>query len=172
MAFLFFLYLQCKKMFFNKRISPMKIANAYNRLLTLFGVIAFFGCLAIQPAFAQFLESPRVGEVYEDFVIAPSGDQYRVTDPDAGAAGAQEFKPNPILNLNIDDLEGATRAEAIFNAWGGHVGTSQKAFSNFRAIAFDEGCNHLFGDLVWPFKAAAKFCLHFPHNFNYLTFHV
>ena len=101
-----------------------------NRLLTVLGVMAFFGCLTVQPSFAQFLELPKPGEVYKDFVIAPGGgSQYRVTDPDATHPNAQQFKPNPILTLNIDDLQGATRAEAVFNTWGGHVGTSQKGFS-------------------------------------------
>jgi hypothetical protein len=81
---------------------------------------------------AQFLLSPQPGDVYKEFTRVMTGDDWRVTDPniDLGvypAAGA--FLPNPSLYLSIDDLAGATRAEAVINIWGGHVGTYAKKIS-------------------------------------------
>jgi hypothetical protein len=49
--------------------------------------------------------------------------EWRVTDPNASHPGAQEFLPNPTLDIQIGDLEHAVRAEAIIDRWGGHAGT-------------------------------------------------
>ncbi|MBN2289245.1 MAG: T9SS type A sorting domain-containing protein [Candidatus Glassbacteria bacterium] len=70
---------------------------------------------------------PEPGDVYREYTKSLKvGDNWRVTDPKAGAAGAKEFLPNPVLNIRIDDLEGALRAEAEIDRWGGHPGTSNK----------------------------------------------
>lgn len=50
----------------------------------------------------------------------------RVTDPEAGHSGAQDFLPNPVNRVTIDDLEGAIAAEVYIEQWGGHAGTSAK----------------------------------------------
>ncbi|MBK7260182.1 MAG: carbohydrate binding domain-containing protein [Ignavibacteriae bacterium] len=78
---------------------------------------------------AQYLMSPQPGDVYKEFMRTMSGDDWRVTDPNINLdvypqAGA--FLPNPTLDLDVDDLSGAVRAEAIVNIWGGHVGTAGK----------------------------------------------
>ncbi len=83
-------------------------------------------------ALSQFLLSPQPGDVYKEFSRVMGGDDWRVTDPniDLGVypqAGA--FHPNPTLYLSVDDLAGATRAEAVINIWGGHVGTYAKKIS-------------------------------------------
>ncbi len=54
---------------------------------------------------------------------------WRVTWPDVNTTQYPEaagYLPNPVLSLNIDDLQNATRAEAVITMWGGHVGTSNK----------------------------------------------
>lgn len=67
------------------------------------------------------------GAIYKEFAInLYTGNNWRVTEPESPQAGAQEFLPNPILNLTIDDLEGAIRAEALIDVWGGHIGTTGK----------------------------------------------
>ncbi len=70
---------------------------------------------------------PRPGDVYREYAIHNGGNlDWRVTDPNAKHKGAQAFLPNPILNLNIRDLNDAIRAEAVLDRWGGHAGTKQK----------------------------------------------
>ncbi|MCK5347059.1 MAG: hypothetical protein KAR20_26800, partial [Candidatus Heimdallarchaeota archaeon] len=54
--------------------------------------------------------------------------KWRVTDPDAGNEGAQDFLPNPIIYFSIDDLKDADSAKAIIDIWGGHPGTIGKQF--------------------------------------------
>ena len=78
---------------------------------------------------AQFLLSPQPGDVYKEFARVMTGDDWRVTDPNINLnvyPQAAPFLPNPTLSLSIDDLSGATRAEAVINIWGGHVGTTGK----------------------------------------------
>ncbi len=69
---------------------------------------------------------PKPGDVYREYVIHNGGENWRVTAPNAKAEGAQEFLPNPVLSLDVHDLEGAVRAEAVLDRWGGHPGTKQK----------------------------------------------
>ncbi|MCP4248246.1 MAG: hypothetical protein GY778_14465, partial [bacterium] len=71
---------------------------------------------------------PEPGDVYKEYRLAMAGDEWRVTDPDAGHKGAAKFLPNPVLEVEIDDLDGATRAEILIDRWGGHPGTSNKRF--------------------------------------------
>lgn len=78
---------------------------------------------------SQFLLSPQPGDVYKEFARVMTGDDWRVTDPNINLSvypAAAPFLPNPTLSLSVDDLSGATRAEAVINIWGGHVGTSGK----------------------------------------------
>ncbi len=80
-------------------------------------------------ASAQYLMSPQPGDVYKEFMRTMGGDDWRVTDPniDLGVyPQAAPFLPNPTLDLGVDDLSGAIRAEAVINIWGGHVGTTGK----------------------------------------------
>ncbi len=67
------------------------------------------------------------GSVYREYATHNVGGiNWRVTDPDATAEGAKEFLPNPILSIEVDDLKGAIRAEALLDRWGGHLKTTDK----------------------------------------------
>jgi hypothetical protein len=75
---------------------------------------------------------PQPGDVYKEFttVMNVGSGQWRVTDPnlDPGRypSAVQNDLPNPTLSINVSDLQGATRAEAVISLWGGHVGTRGK----------------------------------------------
>ena len=70
---------------------------------------------------------PRPGDVYREYAVHNGGDRdWRVTDPDARAEGARRYLPNPVVTIAIDDLEHATRAEAVIDRWGGHIRTTAK----------------------------------------------
>lgn len=70
---------------------------------------------------------PQPGDIYREFAVRMEGPKdWRVTDPDCTQPGAQEFLPNPVLKLTLIDLEGAVRAEALLDRWGGHPGTTAK----------------------------------------------
>lgn len=92
-------------------------------------VIGFWlGICLFQPvAVARFVEPPP-GSIYRDYwtTMSTSGNAWRVTDPNATHSGARAFLPNPVLTIAIADLQGAVRAEAILDIWGGHPGTSNK----------------------------------------------
>lgn len=92
----------------------------YFRPLTLW--LAVSGC-------AVALASPPPGSIYREYSIGNLGDRdWRVTDPEARHEGARKFLPNPVLRLEIGDLDQAIRAEAVLVRWGGHPGTSRKRF--------------------------------------------
>lgn len=81
------------------------------------------GMLVADPSPAA--KVPQPGEVYREFILSNGGNlDWRVTDPEATAAGAQQFLPNPVLRLDVKELEGAVRAEAILDRWGGHLRTA------------------------------------------------
>ncbi len=66
------------------------------------------------------------GAVYKEFMLHNSGDRaWRVTNPHAKDSGAKKYLPNPVLELEIDDLDGAIGAEAMLDRWGGHLHTLQ-----------------------------------------------
>jgi hypothetical protein len=69
---------------------------------------------------------PQPGDVYREFAIHNDGNRWRVTDPEATAAGAKEFLPNPILKIELTDLQHAIRVEALLDRWGGHLRTTSK----------------------------------------------
>lgn len=78
-------------------------------------------------AFSQ--KGPKPGDIYREYAVnLRTGDNWRVTDPGATHPGAAAFLPNPVLNITIDDLDKAVRAEVLMDIWGGHVGTSGKNF--------------------------------------------
>jgi hypothetical protein len=90
------------------------------------GAIILISCLTLtlHPLFGI---GPQPGDVYREYTANMAvKDNWRVTDPNAGHQGAGEFLPNAVLNLNISDLDGAVRAEAVIDRWGGHAGTSGK----------------------------------------------
>jgi hypothetical protein len=71
---------------------------------------------------------PQPGDIYREYsrVMETSTDDWRVTDPNASHPGAAAFIPNPVLAIDIDDLQGAVRAELLIAMWGGHIGTTGK----------------------------------------------
>lgn len=72
---------------------------------------------------------PLPGDVYKEYAVnLKVGNNWRVTDPTVTRDDALVFLPNPVLSISIDDLEGAVRAEALMDIWGGHVGTTGKKF--------------------------------------------
>ena len=81
--------------------------------------------LALAPLANAQTPEPPPGAVYREYALTMHGDDWRVTDPDAVERHerAAAFLPNPVLELDVDDLEGATRAELLIDRWGGHVGT-------------------------------------------------
>jgi len=83
--------------------------------------------LASRSPFDSQKLGPKPGDVYREYSVHSGGGfDWRMTDPNAKSPGAQEFLPNPILNLNVLDLRGAIRAEAVLDRWGGNAGTKQK----------------------------------------------
>lgn len=78
-------------------------------------------------AYSGFTEPPP-GSIYRDYwtTMSTAGNAWRVTDPNATHSGARAFLPNPVLSITITDLQGAIRAEAIIDLWGGHPGTTSK----------------------------------------------
>jgi hypothetical protein len=97
----------------------------------LIGAVGFLSAsLHAQGVFKK----PSPGEVYKEYmqIISVGSDDWRVTDPNINTTtypAAAAFLPNPTLYIDIDDLDGATRAEALFSVWGGHIGTSGKKVS-------------------------------------------
>lgn len=84
-------------------------------------------CLITVKGLAQ--QGPRPGDIYREYAVnLRTEDNWRVTDPGATHPGAAEFLPNPVLSLQIDDLDKAVRAEVLMDIWGGHPGTSGKQF--------------------------------------------
>ena len=70
---------------------------------------------------------PQPGDVYREYAVHTGGNfDWRVTDPRATASGASKFLPNPMLELTVDDLKHAVRAEAVIDRWGGHLRTTNK----------------------------------------------
>ncbi|MCD4798729.1 MAG: immunoglobulin domain-containing protein, partial [Methanosarcinales archaeon] len=82
--------------------------------------------------FAQFAGgTPVPGAIYKEFTFNHNSNNWRVTDPDIDLnrhPTAAQFLPNPILNLYVDDLQDAVKAEVVIDFWGGHVGTTNKRF--------------------------------------------
>ena len=70
---------------------------------------------------------PEPGDVYKEYSLVPANWHWRVTDPNTSSSGAFEFLPNPKLKIDVDDLDGATKAELVIDRWGGHPGTIGKA---------------------------------------------
>lgn len=89
-------------------------------------IIYFVLILALTASYSYGqVKGPQSGDVYKEFILnLKTGDNWRVTDPDAGNSGALAFLPNPVMTIGIEDLDGAVRAEALMDIWGGHTGTT------------------------------------------------
>ena len=70
-------------------------------------------------------QGPQPGEVYREFAAHQGGNDWRVTNPLAASESARQRLPNPVLHVAIDRIEGAVRAEAVLDHWGGHINTTR-----------------------------------------------
>ncbi len=90
-------------------------------------MVAFMGNMATgQP----FFRHPQPGDIYKEYKrsMIPYY-EWRVTDPNASynkPPWLEEYRTNTVLYINIGDLEGAIRAEAVIDLWQGHSGTTGK----------------------------------------------
>lgn len=92
-------------------------------LLTLLMTLVF---AAPQQSYAG---GPQPGDLYREFATHNGGDRdWRVTDKNAVIKfeRAKAHLPNARVEIRIDDLEHAVRAEAMLDRWGGHRGTINK----------------------------------------------
>ncbi|MBK8167478.1 MAG: PKD domain-containing protein [bacterium] len=110
------------------------MAHLHDRILVLTLVLASAGAASAQYTAADTLKAVAPGLVYREYArTMTAGNDWRVTDPDATNPGEPgnspaTFLPNPVLGLDVTDLEGAVRAVAVIDVWGGHVGTVGKRF--------------------------------------------
>jgi hypothetical protein len=75
-------------------------------------------------------KNPPPGSVYKEFVKVLNGETaFVVVDPniDLNRYPQATPVPPPQIDLTVDDLTGATRAEAVITFWLGHVSTYGKA---------------------------------------------
>jgi hypothetical protein len=77
-----------------------------------------------------FFRHPQPGEIYKEYKqsMVPYY-EWRVTDPNATNSWFDthpEYRDNTVLYVNIGDLSGAVRAEAVIDLWQGHSGTTGK----------------------------------------------
>ena len=76
------------------------------------------------------------GDVFREYPWRPDGKWQRVTGPDATHEGAQKFLPNAVNTVSIDDLEGATRIDAVIEMLLCHGGTANKRIREFGTVQF------------------------------------
>lgn len=80
---------------------------------------------------AEAWAQPGPGDVYREVLwLGPyvnEGQWQRVTDPNTEHPDARGVLPNPVNTFELPSLDGATRAEIMLEAWGGHYGTMGKA---------------------------------------------
>ncbi len=77
------------------------------------------------------LAQPQPGDVYREYKWHPNSATgpaanskwHRVTGPDATVAGAQDFLPNSVNHLRVDDFQHAIRAEMSLEVLNVHPGT-------------------------------------------------
>lgn len=107
-----------------------EVAVRFLRFALIAAALLSFGTVGAlaQYTTADTLKAVVPGLVYKEFsrIMPTSNNSWRVTDPNAGAAGAQQFLPNPVLPMTISDLQGAIKAVAVIDCWGGHIGTTNK----------------------------------------------
>ncbi len=101
-------------------------------LKRMFGACALLAAFVTVASAQVNFSGPQPGDVYREYTRAMppgSGDSWRVTDPNVSLSlypQAAPFLPNPSIDINVGDLSGAVRAEAVISMWGGHVGTTGK----------------------------------------------
>lgn len=109
-------------------VSPSVHRNLRSFALAAAVAVTLATSVAAQPV----LKAPQSGETYREYVhlATLNGVNWRVTDPNATFTSPNgepaDFLPNPTHVLGNLDLAQAVRAEALLDAWGGHVGTTGK----------------------------------------------
>ncbi len=98
-------------------------------------VAAWAPLASAQLTAADTLQAVAPGLVYREYsrAIGELTEEWRVTDPMAEYTGdptnePAAFLPNPVLEIDVPDLQGAVRAVVVIDTWGGHVGTTGKQF--------------------------------------------
>ncbi|MBN2763501.1 MAG: hypothetical protein JXR41_10450 [Bacteroidales bacterium] len=73
-------------------------------------------------------QGPVPGDIYREYTrtLGHTNFDWRVTGPNVKREDARIFLPNPVLDIRIDDLKGAVKAEVLLDRWGGHAGTMDK----------------------------------------------
>lgn len=88
--------------------------------------------VGIESAFGRDQAVPAPGEVFREYTFRTEREHFGVLDPYAGHLEANNIRqgepPGTPKMLEIDSLEGATRAEIAVEYWGGHIGTTRQGF--------------------------------------------
>ena len=71
---------------------------------------------------------PEAGSVFREFTFVPRGRFFAECDPGSTREFCAERKHMTPKQLDLD-LKHATRAEALIEYWGGHIGTADQKFS-------------------------------------------
>lgn len=92
----------------------------------IFVVIIF--CITLVCAPYGRAAGPKPGDIYKEYTVVPPGKKlgWVVFDVNATNKGAHKYLPNKTYHINIEDLDGAIRAEVLIDRWGGHAGTADK----------------------------------------------
>lgn len=93
------------------------------------GALLAFTHVMVHASFSQ--GGPQPGDVYKEYAVSMGSNNWRVTDPGVNLSRFPEaaaFLPNPTINIPIDDLDGAVKAEILIDFWEGHDGTTDKKF--------------------------------------------
>jgi len=77
-------------------------------------------------ACAEGVAGPNPGDVFREHVWRPEGKWQRVTGPETTEPRAREFLPNSVNRIEIEDLDGAVRAEIQVEMLLCHAGTIDK----------------------------------------------
>jgi hypothetical protein len=112
----------------NVEVSLMTCSNLFARARTsfLFAMLVLFTGGVASAQFVHF-KHPQPGDRYKEFSrVMTSYKDWRVTDPTTTDPRAQANLPNATLSINISDLQGATRAEALIDFCHHHWGTTNK----------------------------------------------
>jgi hypothetical protein len=98
----------------------------WNGILVLVMLLAIFGMTGT----AQVVfRHPQPGDIYKEYSrTMMEYFEWRVTDPNAQSPYIPDpsYLVNEVLSINIGDLQGAIRAEAVIDLWQGHAGTYGK----------------------------------------------
>ncbi len=97
----------------------------WNGILVSVIILAMFGSTGT----GQVFRHPQPGDIYKEYSrTMMEYFEWRVTDPNASSPYIPDasYLENEVLSINIGDLDGAIRAEAVIDLWQGHAGTYGK----------------------------------------------